>query len=45
MALSVKFEAKTAEALGKEAFSKAADAEGYEIFVDTHGTLLWGESA
>lgn len=40
-----KFEAKTAEALGKEAFSKAADAEGYEIVVDTHGTLLWGESA
>ncbi len=38
-------EAKTAEALGKEAFSKAADAEGYEIVVDTHGTLLWGESA
>ena len=24
---------------------KAADAEGYEIVVDTHGTLLWGESA
>lgn len=40
-----KFEAKTAEALGKEAFSKAADADGYEIVVDTHGTLLWGESA
>ena len=31
MALPGKFEAKTAEALGKEAFSKAADAEGYEI--------------
>ena len=45
MALPRKFEAKTAEALGKEAFSKAADAEGYEIVVDTHGTLLWGESA
>ena len=44
MALPGKFEAKTAEALGKEAFSKAADAEGYEIVVDTHGTLLWGES-
>lgn len=44
-ALPGKFEAKTAEALGKEAFSKAADAEGYEIVVDTHGTLLWGESA
>lgn len=45
MALPGKFEAKTAEALGKETFSKAADAEGYEIVVDTHGTLLWGESA
>lgn len=45
MALPGKFEAKTAEALGKEAFSKAADAEGYEIVVDTRGTLLWGESA
>lgn len=33
MALPGKFEAKT------------ADAEGYEIVVDTHGTLLWGESA
>jgi len=28
MALPGKFEAKTAEALGKEAFSKAADVEG-----------------
>ena len=28
-----------------EAFSKTADAEGYEIVVDTHGTLLWDESA
>ena len=45
MALPGKFEAKTAEALGKEAFSKAADAEGYEIVVDTCGTLLWDESA
>ena len=33
MALPGKFEAK------------AADVEGYEIVVDTHGTLLWGESA
>ena len=45
MALPGKFEPKTTEALGKEAFSKTADAEGYEIVVDTHGTLLWGESA
>ena len=39
MALPGKFEAKTAEALGKEAFSKAADAEG--LF--THVTDLTGE--
>ena len=45
MALPGKFEPKTTEALGKEAFSKTADAEGYEIVVDTHGTLLWDESA
>lgn len=44
MALPGKFDAKSAEALGREAFSKAADAEGYEIVVDTRGTLLWDES-
>lgn len=27
--------------LGREAFSKAADAAGYEIVMDTRGTLLW----
>ncbi len=27
--------------LGKEAFSKAEDAPGYEVVVDTRGTLLW----
>ena len=27
--------------LGRTAFSKAAEAEGYEVVVDTHGTLLW----
>lgn len=27
--------------LGKEAFSKAEDAAGYEVVVDTRGTLLW----
>lgn len=28
-------------ALGAEAYKKAADAEGYEIVMDTRGTLLW----
>ena len=27
--------------LGRTAFSKAVEAEGYEVVVDTHGTLLW----
>lgn len=27
--------------LGRTAFSKAAEAEGYEVVVGTHGTLLW----
>ena len=45
LALPVPWAPTPAHPLGKEAFSKAADAEGYEIVVDTHGTLLWGESA
>jgi len=35
------FHSKTATPLGKEAFSKAADAPGYEVVADTRGTLLW----
>lgn len=30
--------------LGREAFSKAAD-DGYDVVVDNHGALLWGEAA
>ena len=30
---------------GKEGFSKAADAAGYEVVVDTHGKLLWPDAA
>ena len=33
--------AKPPPPLHKEAFSKAADAAGYEVVVDTRGTLLW----
>lgn len=36
LALSGKF-----EALGHEAFSKKVDAAGYDVVIDTHGTLLW----
>lgn len=35
------FSCETQEPLGKEAFSKAEDAEGYEVVADTRGTLLW----
>lgn len=35
------FHSEKREPLGKEAFTKAAPAEGYEVVVDTHGTLLW----
>lgn len=30
-------------ALGHESFSRNADAGGYEIVIDTRGTLLWDE--
>ncbi len=35
------FAGETATPLGREAFSKAADAPGYEVVVDTNGGLLW----
>ena len=35
------FESETATPLGHEAFSKAEGAAGYEIVVDTRGTLRW----
>ena len=35
------FHSETATPFGKEGFSKKADADGYEIIMDTHGTLLW----
>lgn len=39
------FEAADTAPFGKEGFSKKADAEGYEIVVDTHGKLLWTDAA
>ncbi len=42
LALPSKFEAPAGdEALGHEAFSKKVDAAGYDVVIDTHGTLLW----
>lgn len=35
------FEAKDAQAYGQEGFSKKTDAAGYEVVVDTKGTLRW----
>ena len=41
MALPGEFQAGDPTPVGKEAFSRKADAPGYEIVVDTHGKLLW----
>lgn len=44
MALPGEFHAGTMTPLGKESFSKAVDADGYEVVMDTRGTLLWDNS-
>lgn len=41
LALPGKFESKNSKAYAKEGFSKKQEANGYEIIVDTKGTLLW----
>lgn len=43
MSLSGEFHPKKNELLGEEKFSKAANADGYEIVMDTKGTLLWND--
>ncbi len=43
MALPGKFKSKTTTPLNKESFNKAIDAKGYEVVIDTHGTLLWND--
>ena len=45
MALPGKFLSETETPLSKEAFHKAATADGYEVVADTHGTLLWDDQA
>ena len=45
MALPGEFRAENVEPLRKTAFFKAAEADGYEIVMDTRGTLLWQEDA
>ena len=39
------FEAADPTPIGKEYFSKKMDAKGYEVIVDTKGTLLWKDSS
>lgn len=41
MALPGRFTSDTSTPIGKEAFSKKQAATGYEIVMDTKGTLLW----
>ena len=41
MALPGEFQISEPTPVRKEAFSKKADAPGYEVVVDTHGKLLW----
>lgn len=45
MALPGQFESTAATPYGREGFHKASDAAGYEVVLDTHGTLLWPDSA
>ncbi len=44
MAMPGKFQSATVTPLGREGFSKATDAKGYEVIVDTKGTLLWNQA-
>ena len=41
MDLPGEFQTSDPTPVSKEAFSKKADAPGYEVVVDTHGKLLW----
>ena len=45
MALPGKFQSQTVTPMGKEGVSKAIDAPGYEVVIDTQGTLLWDAAA
>ena len=45
MALPGKYDAKDTTPVGETKFSKKTDAPGYEVIVDTKGTLLWKDDA
>ncbi len=44
MAFPGTFQSETVTSFGKESFSKTEEAAGYEIVMDTRGTLLWGNA-
>ena len=43
MALPGEFSSKAVTPIGKEKFHKSSDRDGYEVVVDTRGTLLWDD--
>ncbi len=45
LAESGEFQCKDKTRYGKEGFSKKADSAGYEIIMDTNGTLLWNDDS
>ena len=45
MALPGKYEAKDKTPVEQTKFSKKADSQGYEVVVDTKGTLLWKDNS
>lgn len=45
LALPGVFESQTVTTYGKTGFSKNADANGYEVIVDTKGLLLWPDAS
>ena len=45
MAEPGEFQGRNPEVYGQQGFSKQADAEGYEVIVDTHGKLLWPDAS
>lgn len=45
MALPGKFTSDTKTPYGKTGFSKKAEAKGYEVVLDSKGTLLWNKEA
>lgn len=42
---SGKFKAANSQPIGKEAFQVNQQADSYNVIVDTHGTLRWGDDA